>query len=144
LKILRILAHNSRTPVTEIAKKADISVKTALSRIKKLEKRGVIYGYRISLNLEKIGYQFFKCFISLKKADSDVLKELIHYCQENPNIIHLVECVGDWELEPEFEIESFEKFQETLEEIRNRFGSLIKNIETINILKENDYVCLPG
>ncbi len=141
--ILKILATNCRTNVVDIAKKVNLSVKTCMTRIKKLEKNGVIYDYRISLNLEKIGYQFLKCFISLKNADNEKLKEFFTYCQKNKNIIHLIECVGEWELEPEFEIESFEKFQDNLSKIRNQFNDIIKSIETINILKEYSYVCIP-
>ena len=144
LKILKILAKNCRTPVVDIAKSIKATVKTIISRMRALEKRKVVYDYRISLNLEKIGYHFFKCFISLKNADQNQIKALISYCQTNPNIIHLIECVGDWELEPEFEVESFEKFQEILEEIKSKFNGIIKNVETIDIIKENDYICLPG
>jgi Lrp/AsnC family transcriptional regulator for asnA, asnC and gidA len=142
-KILKILANNSRTPVVELSEKIKISVKTCISRIKNLEKKGIIYDYRISLNLEKIGYKFFKCFISLKTAEKSKLSEFLEYCRQNKNIVHLVECIGEWELEPEFEIESYEKFQETISEIRNKFSDVIKGIETINILKEYYYTCIP-
>lgn len=143
VKILKILATNCRTNVVDIAKKVNLSTKTCISRIKKLEREKVIYDYRISLNLEKIGYKFFKCFIFLKNADMHRLKEFYTYCQRNGNIIHLIECVGEWELEPEFEIESFEEFQKSIAEIRNDFNDIIKSVETINILKEYYYVCIP-
>lgn len=143
IKIMKILATNCRTNVVNIAKNVNLSVKTCMTRIKKLEKNGVIYDYRISLNLGKIGYMYFKCFIALKKAEKNRLKEFFAYCQSNPNIIHLIECVGEWELEPEFEIESFEKFQDNLSEIRNKFSDIIKSVETINILKEYSYICIP-
>lgn len=143
LAILRILANNSRAHILDISKKVNINVKTAISRIKKLEKHGIISDYRISINLEKIGYKFFKCFISLKKADKKEIQEFMDYCSSNKNIIHLVECVGDWDLEPEFEVESNQEFYRILSEIREKFSSMIKNIETIDILKEYSYVCLP-
>lgn len=143
VEILKILSKNCRTPIVDLSDKLKINVKTCINRIKNLEKKGVIYDYRISLNLEKIGYRFFKCFISLKKADKKRLNEFLDYCHENKNIIHLVECVGEWDFEPEFEIESFEKFLEQLSEIRNKFNDIIKTIETLNILEEYSYVCLP-
>lgn len=143
LKILRILANNSRTPIVEISEKVGANVKTIISRIKNLEKGGVIYDYRISLNLEKMGYEFYKCFISLKSYNEPEYKKLLDYFKEHENIIHVVECVGEWDLEPEFEIESFDKFQKTLREIRNKFSGIVKNIETINILQESSYTCLP-
>jgi len=142
-QILKILADNCRTPVIEIANEVGVTVKTVISRIKNLEKKKVIYDYRISLNLDKLGLKFFKCFISLKKGNEDGIKEFIQYCINHNNIIHLIQCIGEWDLEPEFEIESSEKFQELLTEIRNKFNHLIKEIETINVLEENAYVCIP-
>jgi Lrp/AsnC family leucine-responsive transcriptional regulator len=144
IEILRLLADNSRAPIIEISEKVGLTVKTIISRIKTLEKSGIISDYRISLNLDKIGYEFFKCFIALKKADQKRINDFIDYCGLNKNVIHLVECVGDWDLEPEFEIESFEKFQQQLSEIRNKFSDIIRSIETINILEEYSYVCLPN
>lgn len=142
-EILKILANNCRTPITEIAKKTGVTVKTAISRIRNLEKRKIIYDYRISLNLQKLGLNFYKCFISLKKADPNEIKRFVQYCSSHKNIIHLVECIGEWDLEPEFEIESYEKFQESLTEMRNKFNNIIKHIETINILEEKSYICFP-
>ncbi len=144
IEILKILANNARTPIVDIADKLDMTEKTIISRIRNLEKKEIIYDYRISLDLEKIGYKFFKCFITLKKADKEKLKQFYEYCKNHKNIIHLVECVGSWELEPEFEIESFEKFHSAINEIREKFKDIIKTIETINIIKEYSYVCLPS
>jgi DNA-binding Lrp family transcriptional regulator len=41
----------------QIAKKTGVSAGTALSRIKRLEKAGVVEGYSAILNHEKIGYE---------------------------------------------------------------------------------------
>lgn len=141
LKILHLLANNSRIPVTEISQKINLNVKTVLSRIKRLEKEGVIYDYRISINLEKIGYKFFKSFITLKNDKK--ISSLLEYCRAHPNIIHVTQILGEWDLEPEFEMESEEKFQQILMEIREKFSEMIQKVEVVNILKEYSYVCLP-
>lgn len=143
IEILKILANNSRKSVLDISKKLNISVKTVMTRIKNLEKKEIIADYMISLNLENIGYKFFKCFISLKKANKLDIKRFTEYCRTNKSIIHLVECVGDWDLEPEFEVKSYEAFYKIVSDIREKFGGIIKNIETIDIIKEYSYVCLP-
>jgi Lrp/AsnC family transcriptional regulator, leucine-responsive regulatory protein len=142
-KILRIFADNCRTPIIEIAEKTGVTPKTIISHIKSLEKKKIIYDYRISLNLDKLGLKFFKCFISLKKSNKEEIKKFIQYCANHKNIIHLIECVGEWDLEPEFEIESSEKFQESLIEIRNKFNHIIKTVETIEVLEEKSYICIP-
>lgn len=56
-KILNELLRDSRRSYRSIARRAGISVGTVLSRIRKLEKTGVIKGYTAILDHEKLGYQ---------------------------------------------------------------------------------------
>jgi len=142
-QLLKILAKNSRASILDLSKKLNLSVKTIISKIRRLEKMKVIADYRISIDLEKIGYKFFKCFISLRKASKEDVQKFIDYCHANRNITTLVECVGDWDLEPEFEVESSEQFNKIILDIRNKFSSIIKTIETIDIIKEYSYICIP-
>jgi len=56
-RILAELLRDSRRSYRAIARRAGISVGTALTRIRKLEKSGVIKGYSVLLDHEKLGYQ---------------------------------------------------------------------------------------
>lgn len=56
-KILNELLRDSRRSYRSIARRAGISVGTVLSRIRRLEKIGVIKGYSALLDHEKLGYQ---------------------------------------------------------------------------------------
>ncbi|MCL2135271.1 MAG: Lrp/AsnC family transcriptional regulator [Candidatus Bathyarchaeota archaeon] len=56
-KILKNLLDDARRSSRQIAKNVGVSVGTVLSRIKKMEDEGLIKGYTITLDHEKIGYQ---------------------------------------------------------------------------------------
>jgi DNA-binding Lrp family transcriptional regulator len=56
-KILAELLRDCRKSYRAIAKKADVSVGTVLSRIRRMEKGGVIKGYTALLDHEKLNYQ---------------------------------------------------------------------------------------
>ena len=56
-KILSELLRDSRRSYRSIARRAGVSVGTALNRIRRLEKAGVIKGYSALLDHEKLGYQ---------------------------------------------------------------------------------------
>lgn len=56
-KILNELLRDCRRSYRSLARRAGISVGTVLSRIRKLEKAGVIRGYSALLDHEKLGYQ---------------------------------------------------------------------------------------
>ena len=55
-QILSILMRNVKIPYTEIAKKLQVSGGTIHVRMKKLEESGIVKGYHLSVNPEKLGY----------------------------------------------------------------------------------------
>jgi len=56
-RILNEVLRDSRRSYRSIARRAGVSVGTVLTRIRKLEKSGVIKGYSAVLDHEKLGYQ---------------------------------------------------------------------------------------
>jgi DNA-binding Lrp family transcriptional regulator len=57
VKILKTLTSDARLSSRQIAKQCGISIGTVLSRIKKMEKDGIIKGYSALLDHEKLGYE---------------------------------------------------------------------------------------
>jgi DNA-binding Lrp family transcriptional regulator len=57
MKILQVLLEDARFSSRQIAKKVGVSVGTVLSRIKKMEEEGIIKGYSVIMDHEKLGYQ---------------------------------------------------------------------------------------
>ena len=57
VKILKALTEDARLSSRQIAKQCDVSVGTALSRIRKMEEEGIIKGYAALLDQEKLGYE---------------------------------------------------------------------------------------
>ena len=57
VKILQVLLEDARFSSRQIAKKVGVSVGTVLSRIKKMEEDGLIKGYSVIMNHEKLGYE---------------------------------------------------------------------------------------
>ncbi|MCD6512026.1 MAG: Lrp/AsnC family transcriptional regulator [Thermoplasmata archaeon] len=55
--ILEMLSKNARTPYIKIARRLGISETAVRKRIKKLEENGIIEGYTLKINPEKIGYK---------------------------------------------------------------------------------------
>ncbi len=57
VKILRILLSDARLSSRQIARKTGRSIGTVLSRMKKMEKTGIIKEYSAILDHEKLGYE---------------------------------------------------------------------------------------
>ena len=57
VRILKVLTVDARLSSRQIAKQCNVSIGTALSRIKKMENEGVIRAYTALLDHEKLGYE---------------------------------------------------------------------------------------
>jgi len=57
VKILKTLISDARLSSRQISKKSGVSIGTVLTRMKKMEKEGVIRGYSAVVDHEKLGYQ---------------------------------------------------------------------------------------
>ena len=56
VKILKALVSDARLSSRQISKKAGVSIGTVLTRIKRMEKEGVVRGYCAVVDHEKLGY----------------------------------------------------------------------------------------
>jgi len=56
VKILKVLLSNARLSCRQIAKRVGVATTTVLSRIKRMEQEGIIKGYSVILDHEKLGY----------------------------------------------------------------------------------------
>jgi len=57
MKILQVLLEDARFSSRQIAKKVGVSVGTVLSRIKRMEDDGLIKGYSVLMDHEKLGFE---------------------------------------------------------------------------------------
>jgi Lrp/AsnC family transcriptional regulator, leucine-responsive regulatory protein len=140
-RILKILSANTRVKTTEISSALKESERKIAYRIWQMEKKGVIQKYSISINHEKLGLSFVKAFIYLSNIKSRA--KLISYLANQKNCIYNVEALGNWDIEPEFEVSSTEEYYSIIEDIEDRFSDIIKNINTLFISKEHKFVLLP-
>ncbi len=59
-KILIILANETRIPIMELARRVNSTIEIVRGRIRKLEEKKIILNYRIALDFNKLGLEFFK------------------------------------------------------------------------------------
>ena len=80
-QIVRLLAADGRMSFTDLAKETGLSVSAVHSRVKRLEERGVIRGYRASIDPDALGLPL-TAFISLTPIDpsapDDAPEKLAH------------------------------------------------------------------
>lgn len=91
-KILKNLLDDARFSSRQIAKNVGISVGTVLSRIKKMEKEGLIKGYSAILDHEKLGYEL--TVVTEITVSKGRLVEMENEIAKNPNVCSVYDVTG--------------------------------------------------
>ncbi len=138
-RILRLLAKDARISTVAIGAKVDLTHQAVQERIKRLERLEIINGYRIEIDLGKLGLLFFKTQFYLRSYDIALREELISFCDRSPHIISYIEQVGDCNIEIEMEVNNYEQYSEIIDTIRGENSKLVRNFQTMLIQKANRY-----
>ena len=91
-KILRNLLDDARFSSRQIAKNVGVSVGTVLSRIKKMEDDGLIKGYSVILNHEKLGYEL--TVVTEITVSKGRLTEMENEIAKIPNVCGVYDVTG--------------------------------------------------
>lgn len=135
-KILSGISQEADKDIVNLSKTLGFTVDVTRNRIKQLMTRGVIQGFRIAIDLEKIGYHYYKLLFSLKDITESRETEFRAYCKKNPNIVYFIKYLGNWEIQIELEVASESELFEIVEEIRNKFGDIIKTYDVLRLNEE--------
>ncbi len=127
LGVLKLLSKNARIPVVEMSEALRMPERTIAFRIRQLEKKRIIQGYRINLNLEKIGYEYYKLNITLN--DFSKYDELLNYARDHPNVIYIDRTASELDFEINAEVEGKRALLRLVGEIKARFN--IRDIEVV-------------
>jgi DNA-binding Lrp family transcriptional regulator len=92
VKIMKALIINARLPSRQIAKQCGLSTGTILSRVKKMEKEGIIKGYSALLDHEKIGYEL--TVVSEITVSKGRLLEMENEIARLPNVCSVYDVTG--------------------------------------------------
>jgi len=129
-KVLSILRSDPRISLLELAEKSSLNLKTVISRMKKLEKEGVITGYFMMLDYSKFNLSTFKLLIQVSNLINENLFE--NYISSIKNVKHFSRMLGPWDYEIDVIYYSILELQQQIELIKQNFLHQIKKIEIMS------------
>ena len=91
-KILKNLLDDARFSSRQIAKNVGVSVGTVLSRIKKMEDDGLVKGYSVVLDHEKLGYEL--TVVTEITVSKGRLTEMENEVAKIPNVCGVYDVTG--------------------------------------------------
>jgi DNA-binding Lrp family transcriptional regulator len=90
--ILRLLSNNARETSSNLAKASGLTIGAIKYRIKNLTKRNIIKGYKPKVDIEKLGYTFFKLEFSLATLTNH--QKFEKYLLDRAEVANLIRSAG--------------------------------------------------
>ena len=141
IKVLIALSKNARMSLLGISRQTGMSPELISYRIKQLEKKQIIQGYRAMIDVEKLGYEFYKTEIRLTNYSK--MKQILQFCHQHPNIYQTDKTIGGETLEVEFHVKSLQEMLKIIEEFEKIFPDTIESFDYITVLSEEKTTYMP-
>jgi Lrp/AsnC family leucine-responsive transcriptional regulator len=141
--ILKCLSNDARIPVIELASELKTTAKTIIAHLKHLESSEVITAYRPNIDVNAIGYDYFKIELKLFNTTPVRLKALDQYIEEHPQIVYRDWALGGADIEIEVHVKGMPGLRELLNDIMNKFAPIIQDTRTMHFYQEYKYYFVP-
>ena len=126
-KIIKTYSNNVRQSSLEIARKLKVSSDTVRARIKRVEQKKIITGYKIGLNLEPLGFVSYR--VDLQLISTKRNKELFEFCKRHKNIYQINKSIGGADFEIEVIVKDLNHLLSLIDEIKNHFKDVINDVD---------------
>jgi DNA-binding Lrp family transcriptional regulator len=132
-ELLKRLARNAKIRIVALSEATGLKPASVIYRIKQLEKKQIIQGYRANINLQKLGCHYFKVMLHL--SDLTKRNDILRWVKQHPNVTFMDVFIGGKDVEFDIEAKSTEEFAEIMGELRQAYGESISLIEHIPVTR---------
>ncbi len=94
-RILSVLVNDARTSMRSIAEQVGVALGTVSNRVKRMEELGIIHGYEVLLDAEKIGWNMtVLCGLRIEKGR---LMEVQRMIAEDSRVFGIYDVTGEFD-----------------------------------------------
>ena len=140
IEILRMLSTNARTPLIGIANNLRMDSASIIYRIRNLESKGVVAGYKVDLSLKELYRSFYSIKMYLSRFGRR--RELIAYLKSKPIVVNFTRAIGSWDVEFDVEVENDGEYHSFIQDVKDRFD-FISEISFFRVTKNLKVTNLP-
>lgn len=127
LDLIEVYAKNVRESSIVIGEKLGISDDSVRRRIKSLEQRKIIVGYKIGLNLEKLNYTGYRIDLQLNSTSKNT--EIYNYCKNHKAIYQVNKSIGGADFEMEVIVKDRPELFQLIDEIKSKFHDVVNDVD---------------
>lgn len=111
LSILRVLQHNARATVREIAEQVHLSTTPVHERIKRMERDGVIKQYTILIDPSKVNRSLkVICYVSLREHNKSIGTKFIKLINEWTEVLECYNISGNFDFMLKIAVENMDEY----------------------------------
>lgn len=141
LKLLKEISKNARTSLLEIAKKLNLTAAGVKYKLQRLEQEKIIVAYKLHIDSNKLGYQYFKVDLTLN--DVSIIPSLTEFITTHPNVIYQDITIGGSDFEFDCELKSQEDLYQLIDEIKKLFPEKIRDFFYYKAITIYNYAYFP-
>ena len=93
-QIIALLSENCKMSLLDISEKIEMSPNGVKNKIKNLEKKKIIIGYKTKINYEKLGYLHFRVFLHLGKFTNELYENIKDFLKHKGNVESISRYMG--------------------------------------------------
>lgn len=142
-KILRIMANNANIKIMDLAQQVGLTINTVKDRMKQLQKKGVIVGFRPFIDTNKTGYKYYRVHINMKHYSQEDYLRMKEFIGLQPEVIYIVQYIQGADIEVELHCKNEEDLLRLMNDTKNEFGDHIQEIYSLKFYNEYVYKYLP-
>ena len=134
--ILEILQENSKQGIKEIAIQIGLTITPTYERIKRLEREGIIQGYGVRLDKNKIGKGLSVfCMVSLKEHNLELLEVFEKKIASLTEVVTCCHIAGDYDYIMLIEVADMHEYETFL---KYKLASIpsISNVQSSFVMSE--------
>lgn len=140
MKILRKLSKNSRIPLIEIASKLKVDNMTVFHRMKKLEDKKIILGYKVDIDVSKLNRDFYTVEIDLNNFSK--IEELKDEIYSLPELTARSVSIGGNDIEFDLELENSQDYYKIIDNLKNKFPE-IREVRYFRVIENYKIIYMP-
>lgn len=135
IRILEKLVENVRKGSGQMGDELKLRRQVVDYRIKKMESNGTIIGYRMLVNLTKLGFEYRRVHVKLCSLSRKEKEDVLQFLVQHPKTVWVTDCDGKYDLIVGFIASGPYEFERVLSDFLVRFHSVILYYDIVHILE---------
>jgi Lrp/AsnC family transcriptional regulator, leucine-responsive regulatory protein len=135
LSLIKELLSKGDETLVELADKFDMSANGIKERIRNLEKKKIIVGYKTKINYEKLGFLHSHFFVWAKNMNPDFYKRVKSFLIQDGRVESVSRFFGYSDLEFRCNVASVGELYELKRKLKNHFKDEINSIELMIVVR---------